>query len=229
MILSIETSTEVCSVALHLEGKLLASYELFTEKSHATSLTLLIESILKQANVSMSQLKGVALSQGPGSYTGLRVGTSVAKGLCYALEIPLYAISTLLAMAHTARQMLVNEDFLLCPMLDARRMEVYTLLTDNRLTILKPTQALVFEDSLMRELTATKKVVIFGNGAKKWKQASTDENLILLENIYPSAKAIGELFYLQSPANVDIAYFEPQYLKEFFTPVAAKIPAKARD
>jgi tRNA threonylcarbamoyladenosine biosynthesis protein TsaB len=220
MILSIETSTEVCSVALHSEGKLLTSYELFTEKSHATSLTLLIDSILKQANVNMSRLKGVALSQGPGSYTGLRVGTSVAKGLCYALEIPLYAVSTLLAMAHTARQLLVNEDFLLCPMLDARRMEVYTLLTDSRLTILKPTQALIFEDTLMRELTATKKIVIFGNGAKKWKQASTNENLLLVENIYPSAKAIGDLFYLQSPDAVNIAYFEPQYLKEFFMPHA---------
>lgn len=226
MILSIETSTDVCSVALHSEGKLLAYYELFTEKSHSSSLTMLISNILKQANVSMRQLKGVALSEGPGSYTGLRVGTSVAKGLCYALDIPLYAVSTLLAMTHTASQSLwaalrIQEDYLLCPMIDARRMEVYTLLAKRsaahkQLNIVRPTEAFVFDDEAIKEWSKDEcPIVIFGNGAKKIKQASSYEKLFLLENIYPSAKAIGDLFYLQSPHAVDVAYFEPYYLKQF--------------
>lgn len=221
MILSIETSTEVCSVALHSEGKLLAYYELFTEKSHSSSLTLLIDNILKQANVSMTQLKGIALSEGPGSYTGLRVGTSVAKGLCYALDIPLYAISTLLAMAHAASQSILEGDYLLCPMIDARRMEVYTLLakrgiSQHYLNIIRPTEAFVFDDAAMKTWDKEDRpIVVFGNGAKKIKQASSHEKLFFLDNIYPSAKAIGDLFFLQNPTPVDIAYFEPYYLKQF--------------
>jgi tRNA threonylcarbamoyladenosine biosynthesis protein TsaB len=222
MILSIETSTEVCSVALHHEGKLLAYSELFTEKSHSSALTLLIESILKHTHTAKTDLVGVALSQGPGSYTGLRVGTSVAKGICYALEIPLYAIDTLQAMAYTAKQMLLDEKILLCPMIDARRMEIYTSLLDKDLQVILDTQPLVFDqtgETLILSKSAHKDamIAVFGNGAKKCKQASSSKNFILLDSIYPSAKAIGAMYYLQKSTPVDVAYFEPFYLKSFHT------------
>ena len=227
MILSIETSTEVCSVALHKEGKLLAYSELFTEKAHSTALTLMIESLLKHSNIEMTDLKGVALSEGPGSYTGLRVGISVAKGLCYALGIPLYAINTLLAMAHTARQTLLDEQVLLCPMLDARRMEVYTTLFDRELQTILPTQALVFnqagEELLLSKLPAPEtKILLLGNGAEKCKHASKSANFIFLDHIYPTAKAIGNLFNGLQLQNVDVAYFEPYYLKPFQTQASLK-------
>jgi tRNA threonylcarbamoyladenosine biosynthesis protein TsaB len=218
MILSIETATEVCSIALHKEGKSIAHYEIFTEKAHSSALTLLIDSILKHNKTSMQDLIGIVLSQGPGSYTGLRVGTSVAKGLCYALEIPLYAVNTLLSMVYQVNQIPAYQHLRYCPMLDARRMEVYTLLTDSKLNIIKPTKALVFTDESWVEWTSPNTptdILIFGNGAKKCKEVSTNPQLILIENMYPSAKAIGDLFYLQKPQPVDLAYFEPFYLKEF--------------
>ena len=170
----------------------------------------------------MKNLTGIALSQGPGSYTGLRVGTSVAKGLCYALDIPLYAVDTLEAMAHGATQMLLDRDVLLCPMIDARRMEVYTALLDTDLKSRLALQALVFDQSaealITSKLTAHENfVVLFGSGAKKCKQASKSNQIVLLEHIYPSAKSIGDLFYLQNPASVEVAYFEPAYLKPFYT------------
>lgn len=222
MILSIETSTEVCSIALHQQGKLLAYSELFTEKSHSSALTLLIKSIFEHTHSSMNDLQGIAISEGPGSYTGLRVGTSVAKGLCYALEIPLYAVNTLLAMAQSVKQMLIDQIFFLCPMIDARRMEVYTTLLNNDLQIVLPIQALIFdekgEELLLSNLPSSDiPILLFGNGANKCKKASSTKNFVLLENIYPSAKAIGELYYLQQTKQVDVAYFEPYYLKPFHT------------
>jgi tRNA threonylcarbamoyladenosine biosynthesis protein TsaB len=227
MILSIETATDVCSVALHNKSKLLAYSELFTEKSHSSALTLLIESMVAHTQISMADLEGIALSQGPGSYTGLRVGASVAKGLCYALEIPLYAIDTLLAMAHTAQHIWAGESFLLCPMIDARRMEVYTSVYDKQLQTLLPTQPVVFdkggEELLLSKLVNPEtKIVLFGNGAKKCKQASKSNHFILLELIYPMAKAVWDLFYLLQPPPVDIAYFEPFYLKPFQTQASLK-------
>lgn len=224
MILSIETATEVCSVALHKEETLLACYELFTEKAHSSSLTLLIDSVLNHTRVSMQDLTGVAISAGPGSYTGLRVGTSVAKGLCYALEIPLYEVNTLLSMVYQVSQIPAYSNFLYCPMIDARRMEVYTLLTDHHLHLINPTQPLVFTDDSFADWISAQAtdILIFGNGAKKCKQASTNPNLILIDHIYPSAKAIGDLFFQQKSQPVDLAYFEPLYLKEFQTKAKVK-------
>ncbi|SFE76503.1 tRNA (adenosine(37)-N6)-threonylcarbamoyltransferase complex dimerization subunit type 1 TsaB [Thermoflexibacter ruber] len=226
MILSIETSTEVCSVALHENSKVLSYYELFTEKSHSSALTLLIKNVIENTQKKLSDLQGILLSQGPGSYTGLRVGTSVAKGLCYALDIPLFAVDTLLAMIHTAKQMMyLRDEVLFCPMIDARRDEVFTMLADSQLHILKPTEALILtQDSLAKEL-AEKTIVIFGDGADKAKRIISHSNLIFLKNIYPSAKAIGDLFFLQKAQQVDVAYFEPFYLKEVYTKV--KIPSNS--
>ncbi|MCU0390124.1 MAG: tRNA (adenosine(37)-N6)-threonylcarbamoyltransferase complex dimerization subunit type 1 TsaB [Thermoflexibacter sp.] len=219
MILSIETSTEVCSVALHSDNKLLAYSELFTEKSHSSALTLLIEDIIKNTQKEMKDLQGIVLSQGPGSYTGLRVGTSVAKGLCYALNIPLYAVNTLLAMSYVASKMIFNQPVYLCPMIDAKRMEVFSMLTNPDLEIIKPVEALVLTTESFTEILANQVIVIFGDGANKCKKIIPNENLLLLENIYPSAKAIGDLFFLQKAQEVSIAYFEPFYLKEVYTKV----------
>jgi len=220
MILSIETSTEVCSVALHKDGNLLAYYELFTEKSHSSALTLLVRSIVANMNKKLTDLQGIVLSQGPGSYTGLRVGTSVAKGLCYALDMPLYAVDTLLAMVHTAKQMiLLPEEVLFCPMIDARRNEVFTMLADSQFCILQPTEAMILAHDSFAEELAKKAILIFGDGAEKAKKIITHPNLILLPQIYPSAKAVGDLFFLKKAQQVDVAYFEPFYLKEVYTKV----------
>jgi tRNA threonylcarbamoyladenosine biosynthesis protein TsaB len=224
MILSIETSTEVCSVALHEKSKLLAYYELFTEKSHSSALTLLVKNMIENTQKKLPDLQGVVLSQGPGSYTGLRVGTSVAKGLCYSLDIPLYAVDTLLAMIHTAKQMAFSvEEVWFCPMIDARRDEVFTMLADSQLNVLKPTEAMILtQDSFAKELVE-KTIFVFGDGAEKAKRIIDHPNLMFLKNIYPSAKAIGDLFFLQKAQQVDVAYFEPFYLKEVYTKV--KIPS----
>src|SRR6476620_11589990 len=129
LLLALETSSAVCSVALLLDGKLLGSSELRLEKSHSSHITVLIQQLLKNTGYTEKDLSGVAISGGPGSYTGLRIGTSTAKGLCYSLDIPLLAVSTLHVLAYEATKVLPDvETMLLCPMLDARRMEVYTCL-----------------------------------------------------------------------------------------------------
>src|SRR6476620_9564121 len=129
LILSLETSAKVCSVAIHDGGKLIATSEIHIEQSHASKLAVLIEEVKNKAGIEFRQLNAVAISGGPGSYTGLRIGTSTAKGLCYSLDIPLLAVSTLHVLAYEATKVLPDvETMLLCPMLDARRMEVYTCL-----------------------------------------------------------------------------------------------------
>src|SRR6188508_2360835 len=138
LILSLETSTTVCSVAIHRGQNLLASAEVHIEQSHASKLAILIEEVRKLAGIELKELSAIAISSGPGSYTGLRIGTSTAKGLCYALNIPLISINTLEVLAHLMSSLNFNNS-LLCPMIDARRMEVYCLLTDDKLNVIHPT------------------------------------------------------------------------------------------
>jgi len=217
VILSIETSTKVCSVALHNEGELLAESTLYVDKSHSEKLAILIRDLLSYAEIETKDLTAVSIAAGPGSYTGLRIGTSTAKGLCYALSIPLIAINTLEAMAYGVAQT-ITEEMLLCPMLDARRMEVYSLLADKELNVIKPTEAKIIAESSYSEELEKNKIVFFGNGAAKCEPIlGANNNAIFINMQSISAVNVGVLAWkkYQTQCFEDLAYFEPEYLKEF--------------
>ncbi|HAA12919.1 MAG TPA: tRNA (adenosine(37)-N6)-threonylcarbamoyltransferase complex dimerization subunit type 1 TsaB [Cytophagales bacterium] len=218
LILSIDTSTPVCSVALHRNGQLVSLNELFLERTHASHLTLMIDQVLANAKASRSDISAIAVSEGPGSYTGLRIGASTAKGMAFALGVPIAAVPTLSAMARTVSGIQALSVGL-CPMLDARRMEVYCQLYKPDGRLVWDTQALVvesiadFEESLDRFT-----ILFFGDGAPKLREIlQTHPNAHLVDGIYPSAKSVGELAwdYFQQKQFVDVAYWEPFYLKEF--------------
>lgn len=216
LILSIETATKVCSVALHDNNNLLAVQTLYIDKSHSGLLAPSIESLVSYCGYALSDLNAVAVSEGPGSYTGLRIGVSAAKGLCYALDIPLLSVNTLLALAQNVAKFNVTES-LLCPMIDARRMEVYCLLTDHKLNVQEETQPAIVDETFMSELLRQKQVLFFGDGAAKCKNVITSDNAIFLDHVYPDAASVGLLAYEKFKCQQfkDVAYFEPFYLKEF--------------
>lgn len=217
LILGIETSTTVCSVALVQNGQTLAIEKLFLEKSHSTLLTLVIENLLSHTDKQMSDLSAVAVAKGPGSYTGLRIGVSTAKGLCYALGIPLIGVNTLLAMVAEVSAFNVNEA-LLCPMLDARRMEVYTALYTHDLQEKEATKALILDETSFQETLATHRVLFFGNGAAKFESlVKQNTNACFIEEVSPSAELVAKLAFKPYDKNEfeDVAYFEPFYLKDF--------------
>jgi tRNA threonylcarbamoyladenosine biosynthesis protein TsaB len=213
-ILNIETSTKNCSVSIAQNGKTIALKEVAEESfSHSEKLHVFIDNLLKENQIAYKDLSAVALSSGPGSYTGLRIGTSTAKGLCFALDIPLITVDTLLVLAKQ-----VNQDALIIPMIDARRMEVYTAIFDAKHNPATPVQALVIDEKSFAEIS--EKVVLIGDGAAKCKEVLNRENFTFLDAIrYPSAQEMSEISFdkFQKKEFEDIAYFEPFYLKEFFT------------
>ncbi len=215
-ILSLETATSVCSVALLHNKEIKASSHLFIGQSASSKLAVMIDELLNRCDMTPAQLNAVAVSAGPGSYTGLRIGVATAKGLCYALGIPLIAINTLESMVSKVSDQ-YPRGTLLCPMLDARRMEVYCLVTDSTREMLEPTQAKVIDEESFGELLSTKKIVFFGNGAIKCQEVITSDNAIFLSDVYPSAEQIGELAYekFNSKQFENLADFEPYYLKDF--------------
>ena len=216
-ILSLDTSTTVCSVAIYEQQALLGSVEYHLTQSHARLLPGLVEELASNCGISLKSVQAIAISQGPGSYTGLRIGTSTAKGLCYALDIPLITIDTLKAMAAGINNALRDGDGLLCPMIDARRMEVYCTVLDTDLNVLEPTQPKIIDEQSFQHHLSNRKVYFFGNGSGKCKTVIQSENAGFIEGIYPSAKTVGLLAYpkFQRQDFTDLAYFEPQYLKEF--------------
>lgn len=220
LLLSIETATKICSVALHEEGKLLASQHLHIDKSHSGLLTVLIDHIVQYAGYKVSDLSAVIISEGPGSYTGLRIGASTAKGLCYTLDIPVIVVNTLQAMAWGMRKFAEPES-LLCPMIDARRMEVYCLLMGKEGEIIQPSQPKIVDENSFEQELERQKIYFFGDGAEKCR-AMLGENpsARFIPEVVPSAVQIGEIgmekFAKQDFA--DLAYFEPFYLKEFYSP-----------
>jgi len=217
LILSIETSTAVCSVALHENGKLLAVMELYQEYSHASKLGPLVNELIRVSDVKLEKVNAIAVSAGPGSYTGLRIGTSLAKGLCYALNIPLVSVPTLkvLAAAVSTRHLAVG---FLCPMIDARRMEVYCQMFNDHLEEYEPVKSVVVDEKSFEKYLNVKPVVFFGDGALKCREVITHENAKYLSDINPSAAQLGELAYEKfSRGEVeDVFSFVPHYLKEFF-------------
>jgi tRNA threonylcarbamoyladenosine biosynthesis protein TsaB len=219
LILSIETSTSVCSVALHEDTQLLGVYELFTEKSHAKAITLLIDHLMQQSGFGLPDVSAIAVSKGPGSYTGLRIGVATAKGLCYALDKQLIAVSTLEAMAYGLSVQYPANTYLFCPMIDARRMEVYCQIFDSQQQSVLPIDARIITKDSFAELLARQPVIFFGDGAAKCRPLlDYSENAHFIEHIYPSAKHTGILALQRFRNNTfeNIAYFEPFYLKEFF-------------
>jgi tRNA threonylcarbamoyladenosine biosynthesis protein TsaB len=217
IILSIETSTSVCSVALHQEGKLLTALEVHQEYSHASKLGILVNEVTKLTDIGIDKINAVALSSGPGSYTGLRIGTSLAKGLCYALDIPLISVPTLYLMVTTISRV-YPEDVFFCPMIDARRMEVYCQIYDRDLAEIEPVQAKVIDSSSFENYFDIRPVVFFGSGAAKCKPVILHRNATFLEDVNPGASQLGDLAYskFQQGKFEDIVQFVPLYLKEFF-------------
>jgi len=223
LLLSLETSSPICAVALHhlAEGRLLGQAELRLEKSHSTHLTVLIEQLVANTGHALTDLGAVAVSDGPGSYTGLRIGAAAAKGLCFALDVPLLAVGTLPALAHQVAGRTPRPDgYLYCPMLDARRQEVYTALyRADGTEVLAPTNLVLDPESLSEHL-AHQPVLFFGSGAAKFQAlAGPHPNAVFLPHVQPSAVSVGELARAayQHQAFQDVAYYEPFYLKEVYT------------
>lgn len=218
LILSVDTSTKVCSVAIHESGLLLANAERFEENSHAERLALLIKEACNIAKLKLEQLDAFALAKGPGSYTGLRIGSSSLKGLCFALDKPLITLSTLRIMAEGMFQM-VDDDTLVCPMIDARRMEVYTAVYDSNGNAVLPEQAMIVDENSFSTLFAHHKILFAGNGAEKCKTIFTNKNALFVSDYHPFAKNMGELAFqsYKEKKFADVAYFEPEYLKELYT------------
>jgi|SRR5690554_6641469 len=214
-ILNIETSTKNCSVALAKNGNTVIIKEIAEQNfSHSEKLHLFIDEVLKQAGIPYKELAAVALSKGPGSYTGLRIGASTAKGLCFALDIPLITLDSLQILA----MQVTHNDGLIIPMIDARRMEVYTATFDSDHNKNSDTEALVIDENSFSQVT--QKAYFIGDGAEKCKPFLQRENFIFpSEIIYPSAKEMSLLSFEKFLAKEfeDIAYFESFYLKEFFT------------
>jgi tRNA threonylcarbamoyladenosine biosynthesis protein TsaB len=213
-ILSIETSTQVCSAALALDGKVIEIRESFDDKTHASMLTVFIDELLKSNDLMVKDLSAVSVSQGPGSYTGLRIGVSVAKGLCYAAGLPLIAVNTLKAMA---KEKMNDPSVLLCPMIDARRMEVYSELFSYDLSPKREIVAEVIDSNSYLETLASQKIAFFGNGAAKCSNLLANPNALFIDGIYPSAKYMAVLAQetYDHKEFKDVAYFEPFYLKDF--------------
>jgi tRNA threonylcarbamoyladenosine biosynthesis protein TsaB len=220
LILALETSTSICSVALFKGAQLLGTSELRIEKSHSSYMTVMIKQVVENCGEKLENLNAVAVSGGPGSYTGLRIGTSTAKGLCYALEIPLIEVSTLYGMTEQIIAITPNpERFLYCPMLDARRMEVYTCLLDYQLKEIKAITPLVLTESSFEEILKDNEVIFFGNGAKKFKSIMhSNSKALFIEETEPSAVAIGKLAIQKYEQKLfeDVAYYEPFYLKDVY-------------
>lgn len=218
MIVSIDTSTPNCSVALHDKDKLIASLNLHQSKSSSSMLQVMLEDLLKFAQISWKEVQAIAVAKGPGSYTGLRICTSTAKGLCFALDIPLLSVNTLEAMAHQVHFFQPIGSYLLCPMLDARRMEVYCAIYGQDLQTLSATEAKIIDANSFSDILLNHKIIFFGDGASKCQKVLThQENAIFLEGVSPNAAYVGTLAYkkFQQQAFEDVAYFEPFYLKDF--------------
>ncbi len=228
LILNIETATTVCSVAIGKNGVLHSFKEVNNGYTHAENLTVFIQELLKDSKFSLNDFDAVAVSKGPGSYTGLRIGLSAAKGICYTLNKPLIAIDTLQAMtfAHELPTSLPDRQAgnfqlltLYCPMLDARRMEVYCALYDESgKGIMQSTAKIIDENSFAEELKKNK-IIFFGDGALKFKSIIKHTNAIFIDNIFPSAKNLCALSHIafEKKQFENTAYFEPSYLKEFYT------------
>ena len=220
MILCLETATTNCSVALSINGQELALKEDYDVKySHAERLHRYIEEVLAFAKVKKEQPTAIAVSKGPGSYTGLRIGVSAAKGLCYALDIPLISIPTLDSLSYQVKE--ANTGSYIIPMLDSRRMEVYSAIYYASHKQLRETQAQILESHSFESYLEQGEVYFIGNGVAKFKEICQHPNAVFVDDKLPSAKELCSLSYKKFTESdfEDVAYFEPYYLKDFIAGV----------
>ena len=230
LILCIETGTDICSVGIARDGELVSLRESVEGRDHAKHVGVFVDELLRETGVSPDELDAVAVGMGPGSYTGLRIGVSFAKGLCYGLQIPLIAIGSLDALVEVAIEdneagildVEAWDDAVLCPMVDARRMEVYTRLYTATGEPLSEVKAEVVDEATFADVRGERQLVIFGNGAAKCREVLSDATFV---EVAPSARGLARLAErrLQAGQTEDIAYFEPFYLKDFVV-----IPSKKK-
>ena len=224
LILHIDTSGETAGIAISESGKLVALKNNSQQKDHAAWLHPAVELLMKENDRTLSALDAVSVTAGPGSYTGLRVGMATAKGLCYALNIPLITVSTLKAMANAGRKWIRSSaiadgnNYLLCPMIDARRMEVFTAIFDQSLDLTLSERPMILDETAFDEELARSKIIFFGSGSEKLKSLNTNANA-LFQNISWSVSDLVELSEEKFGNRdfADLAYTEPAYLKEFYT------------
>jgi tRNA threonylcarbamoyladenosine biosynthesis protein TsaB len=232
IILHIETATDVCSVALAENGKLTDVMETSEGRNHAKILTVLIGGLFERNGLAAKDLDAIAISMGPGSYTGLRIGASVAKGLSYGAGIPVIGISTLEAMNWGFRQHFQKIDIqpdshaLFAPMIDARRMEVYTAVFNFQNEMIQPVQAKIIDDESFSSECILAPVYFFGSGADKLIETIIHPNAHFVPDMKPSASFMCEMAFhkFQQKQFEDTAYFEPLYLKDFITTTSKKNP-----
>lgn len=213
-ILNIETSTKNCSVSIAEKGKVIALKELNDGNySHAEKLHPFIQQVLSEANIDINNIDAIAVSKGPGSYTGLRIGVSTAKGLCFALDIPLISVDTLQILA----SQIESKEGVVIPLIDARRMEVYSAVFSSENKQIRETKAEIIDASSFGEYLKEGVVHLLGDGSEKCKQYVVSQNANFIDNAYPSSKEMSEVSYQKFLHNnfEDVAYFEPFYLKDF--------------
>jgi len=217
LLLNIETATEVCSVSLAREGEVIGLRESVEGQNHSVLLGVYVDELLREHGVRVEDLDAVAVSMGPGSYTGLRIGVSLAKGLCFGGDVPLVAVGTLQALAAAVADRVAEEDALYCPMIDARRMEVYTALFNRAGNAVQPVGASVIDAGAFGSWLERGKVYFFGNGSEKVRDVIRHPNACFVEGVRASATHLARLAEerWRRQAFEDLAYFEPYYLKDF--------------
>lgn len=232
LILNIETSTKVCSVCVSDDGNIIGVKESGEDKSHAKKLTVFIQDLLNETNLKIDDFDAVAISKGPGSYTGLRIGVSTAKGLCYAKDLHLIAINTLQAMANgiilkAEKNEISLDDFenaILVPMIDARRMEVYSAFFNAQGKFVRNVEAEIIDENSYHDILPKQKMIFFGDGSDKIKEVIQHENAIFVKDFDPSSAYMAKLSdqAYQNKNFENVAYFEPFYLKDFIATVPKK-------
>ncbi|WEK36614.1 MAG: tRNA (adenosine(37)-N6)-threonylcarbamoyltransferase complex dimerization subunit type 1 TsaB [Candidatus Pseudobacter hemicellulosilyticus] len=225
LLLNIDTATGTASLCLSLDGKVLGATENESQKDHAAWIQPAIQELLAQHHYTLPQLQAIALSAGPGSYTGLRVGMATAKGLCFALQIPLITENTLKVIANATREQVLlsgngtaDAGLLLCPMIDARRMEVFTAVYDQQLNIVLAPAAMILDNISFNKELVNNSILFTGNGSTKWKHVCDHPNARFAEVKHTAVHLapLAEQSFLQENF-ADLAYEEPFYLKEFYS------------
>ncbi len=218
-ILCVDTSSFICSVSVFENLSLISSNSTEVEKSHSKLLIQLIDQSLKDAKIKINEVDAFAVSMGPGSYTGLRIGVSTIKGLCYSLEKPLISINTLEILSKSALNHINNyNDFFICPMIDARRMEVFIKMLDNDFNEVEKDKALILNDKSFNDFGGGKLIYFFGDGSNKFQKITNNKNFHFIDNIISSSKHMGELANIKYENNQfeNLTTFEPFYIKDFF-------------
>ncbi len=215
-ILCIDTTSDFCSVSLFLNEQLVETNSSIVERSHSQLLLSLIEDVIKNTSINIKEIDAFSISRGPGSYTGLRIGLSTMKGLCFALDKPLISVNTLKILASQALKKINNSTALLCPMIDARRMEVYTKIFDYNLNEIYKDKSVILDKDSFSEFD--QEIYFFGNGANKFETITTKSNFKFINDIYPNSKFMGDISYKKFILKKfeDLSSFEPNYIKDFY-------------